>query len=113
MYELPRHRFLEMKHFCLQYWDWKKTYYILDGEQPGKPHNDITAYTAVNKVDLQNAIELIEKTAWDTDQKLGSYILKAVTENLTTSEVNPPVDSSIFLQYKRKFYYLLSQKRGI
>ena len=30
-YKLDKHRYYELKHFCLQYPDWKKKYLSLDG----------------------------------------------------------------------------------
>ena len=30
-YYIDKHRYYELKHFCLQYDDWKKAYSILDG----------------------------------------------------------------------------------
>ncbi len=30
-YWLPKHRYYELKHFCLQYPEWKKNYICLDG----------------------------------------------------------------------------------
>lgn len=28
---ISRHRYYELKHFCMQYWDWKKEIEALDG----------------------------------------------------------------------------------
>lgn len=28
---IPKHRYYELKHFCLQYPDWKKALVLLDG----------------------------------------------------------------------------------
>lgn len=32
-YYLPKHRFLELKHFCMQYPEWKKMYNLCDFTQ--------------------------------------------------------------------------------
>lgn len=113
MYELPRHRFLELKHFCLQYWDWRKQLILADREKPGTPQDDVVSNTATRRTDLNNAIQLIEKTAWNTDTNLGSYILRSVTENLTVSQVDPPVSKDEFFELRRKFFWLLSEEKGL
>ena len=36
-YWLSRHRYYELKHFCLQYPEWKRNYRALDGFAPHSP----------------------------------------------------------------------------
>lgn len=107
MYELSRHRFAELKHFCLQYGEWKQRY-TLRNEQSLPPPE-----TAIPKTAYLNAIRLIETTASDTSPALGSYILESVTRDVSVRQVNPPCDSETFDFYRRKFFWLLSERKGL
>ena len=92
-YHIDKHRHYELKHFCLQYPKWKKAYKSVDdtsislsmienlhtSNMPGDP----TAKRALLKAHYSEKINLIEKTAMETDQYLCEYILKAVTEELS------------------------------
>ena len=89
-YWIDRHRYYELKHFCLQYPTWKKAYRTLDGMSK-RPNDhpilsklnvvsDPTARCAVTKAYLAERIAMIEDVAEDTDEELASYILHGVTE---------------------------------
>lgn len=97
-YYLERNRFKELKHFCLQYPKWKK-------EIHDAPLEDA--------VDIETALLLIEKTALDTSRKYGEYILKAVTRDMSYSRLRPPCDNYTFDYYLHKFYWLLSNRKGV
>lgn len=89
-YWIDRHRYYELKHFCLQYPAWKKAYGVLDGLSKRPNDNPIlaklnvvsdpTARCAVTKAYLAERIAMIEDVAEDTDEELASYILHGVTE---------------------------------
>ena len=92
-YWIDKHRHYELKHFCLQYPDWKKAY--ADFDDPAVPLSTIdrvptsnlpgdpTAKRAMMKAHFAEKIKMVERAATDADKYLGSYILKAVTENLS------------------------------
>ena len=107
MYELSRHRFAELKHYCLQYPEWKAQYILLDKKTLPRPE------TAIPKTEYLRAIELIETTAMDTDVKLGQYILESVTRDVSVKLLGPPCDPEEFDFYRRKFFWLLNLKKGI
>ena len=96
-YELDRERFKELKHFCYQYPKWKKT---LSDE----PLED--------RVDIERAMLLIEKTALDTSRKYAEWILKHATYGLTYSQMRVPCDNYAFSYYMHKFYWLLDKRKG-
>lgn len=83
----------------------------LDGKEV-EDSPDPTAYVAVTRQDLEHAVKLIEMTAFDLGNFPGETILKIVTENVPIGEVCPE-DKLTCELYLRKFYYLLSERKGI
>lgn len=82
-YELSAHRYRELKYFCLQYPEMKRTLEELteiDGY--AKAIEDPTSKIAVLVVDYQSAIKLIETTAYDTERFLGDKVLEVVTKDI-------------------------------
>ena len=89
-YWIEKHRYYELKHFCLQYPIWKKAYASLSGlaTRPTdlalfKTSNllsDPTARCAVARAYYSERMEMVRKVAEQTDPVIGDYILKAVTE---------------------------------
>jgi hypothetical protein len=124
-YHIDKHRHYELKHFCLQYPKWKKTYMELDspnistssfesissGNLPGDP----TARRAIAKAQLTERIEMVEKVAREADNYLWQYILKAVTENLSytylKTRLNIPCGKDMYYDRYRKFFWLLNTAR--
>lgn len=96
-YDLSKHRFYELKHFCLQYPIWKKLYFQADGWF-GK--GDTTSRDGIKRGDLKTYIELVESCARSTD----SDILLFVTEEGRSLPVE--------LRYAyRRFFWELSRRR--
>lgn len=125
-YHIDKHRHYELKHFCLQYPDWKRAYtelggaalpiasteYLPSSNLPGDP----TARRALAKAQLTERIELIESIAREADKYLWKYILKAVTENLSytylKTKLNIPCGKDMYYDRYRKFFWLLSAARN-
>lgn len=107
MYELSRHRFAELKHYCMQYDEWQRLYLSYEDQSLPPPE------TAIPKTAYLQAMQLIETTAMDTDAALGRYILRSVTHDVSTRALNPPCDSKSFDFYRRKFFWLLSERKGV
>lgn len=89
-YWIEKHRYYELKHFCLQYPIWRKAYVSLNGFN-GKPIDwamfivtstlgDPTAKVGIARAYYSERTDMIERVAEQTDQQLAPYILKAVTE---------------------------------
>lgn len=86
-YYIDKRRYYELKHFCLQYPEWKQTYTYLDDpailiSTIDYIPRDPTAKRAMAKLYYSERIKLIEKTAIeiDPDPYLYAYIIKGVTE---------------------------------
>ena len=125
-YYIDKHRHYELKHFCLQYPEWKKAYadfsdssvslstieQVPTSNLPGDP----TAKRAIAKASLSERINLIEKAAKEADQYLYNYILKAVTENLSytylKSKLDIPCGKDMYYDRYRRFFWLLSEARN-
>lgn len=125
-YWLEKHRYYELKHFCLQYKEWKKAYALcnesiiftsnLDKMPSSNIPSDLTAKYAIKREYYGTRITLIENTVKETDEYLYPYILKAVTEGLSytylKSRLGIPCSRDLYYDRYRRFFWLLSQKRN-
>lgn len=124
-YYIDKHRYYELKHFCLQYSEWKKEYVkcndaiIFASRFENTPRSnvpsDITAKYGMMKAHYDRRIKMIENTAIEADEFLYPFILKAVTEGLSypylKTRLNIPCGRDMYYDRYRKFFWLLSQKR--
>ena len=124
-YWMDKHRYYELKHFCLQYNTWKKIYNILDESiiktnniefiPKSNKYSDPTAAIAEIKVYYLNRIEMLEKAAIKTDEVLSKYILKGVTEGLSydilKARLNIPCCKDVYYKLYRYFFKILSDLR--
>ncbi len=121
-YWIDRHRYYELKHFCLQYLMWKrvsssitelKAHQVKDIFQ--KNNGDPTAECAEMRTYLQERIQMLEDVAKDTDAVIGKYILKSVTEgisyDLMKAKMNVPCCRDIFYNLYRRFFWKLDKIR--
>ena len=124
-YYLEKHRYYELKHFCLQYPLWQKSLLSMT-ELKGidfhetivpdtKTKCDPTAEVAEKRIFYTNRILMVEETAKETDDVLWSFILKAVSHELSYNylklKMNIPCCKDKYYDLYRKFFWLLSQKR--
>ena len=124
-YWIEKHRYYELKHFCLQYPIWKKAYSTLDGlsSRPAdlagiKPTNSIsdpTAKCAEAKTYYSERTSMIENVANETCPDLSDYILRAVTEAISydhlKSRLDIPCSKDTYYDLYRRFFWLLSKAR--
>ena len=124
-YWIDKHRHYELKHFCLQYPIWKREYAMLDSlstssfsaerisnNSPGDP----TSQQAMKKIYYLERINMIEKVAKEADEFLHTYILKAVTEELSytylRNKMRIPCGRDTYYDRYRRFFWLLSNSRN-
>jgi hypothetical protein len=78
-------------------------------------HGDPTAEHVMRKIYYQERIELVERIALETDKYLHDYILRAVTENLSYTQLKTKLDipcgRDMYYDRYRKFFWLLSEAR--
>lgn len=124
-YWIERHRYYELKHFCLQYRIWKKARAAIDGMNPSRLElavrsqtgnvSNPTASAAEARLFYTNRIEMVEKVARDTDPVIGSFILEGVTEGVSYDILNArspvPCGKDIYYNLYRRFFWLLSKER--
>lgn len=125
-YWIDRHRYYELKHFCLQYPLWKRSYLALDSlskrsieinnDCTSNKKGDPTAKCAIAKNFYKERMNMVERIAENTDPELSSYILKAVTEGVSFSNLKArleiPCSKDTYYDRYRRFFWLLSKERG-
>lgn len=123
-YYISKHRFYELKHFCLQYDEWKDLYSKLKGTPASCRFGDLphrsevsnpTEKVAIAKAEYAKNMKMIEDVAKEADSELANYILMGVTkglsyENLSTMHDIPCCKDTYYDRYRR-FFWLLSNTR--
>lgn len=124
-YWIDRHRYYELKHFCLQYPTWKETYRMYENPQisassfeqmrSSNTPSDPTARYATLKAQYAEKIDMIEKAAKRADEELHNYILKAITEGLSYTHMKTKLDipcgKDMYYDRYRRFFWILDQIR--
>lgn len=125
-YYINKHRHYELKHFCLQYPEWKKLYFELDGYSAGtildtdivyrsNIPSDMTSQYAEKRLECLEKMKLVEQAAIEADPDLYPYILKAVTEELSftylKTKMNIPCGKDMYYDRFRRFFWLLDKLR--
>ena len=120
-YYISKHRYLELRHFCLQYPEWKKEYLYLEGLKhtsslikPGEGVLDPIGNIASRMATLSYRMELVETCAKRVDPFLGDYIFKAVTEDRSYvwlyTNLNIPCGKDLYYKLYRRFFWELSEE---
>lgn len=125
-YWIERHRYYELKHFCLQYPLWKKAYHMLDGLGRNSEFlssfpkiseiSDPTQRCATARIFFSERIQMIDQVAYETDPVLSRYILKGVTQGIRYDylRINDdiPCCKDVYYELYRRFFWLLSKARN-
>lgn len=124
-YGINKHRFLELKHHCLQYQDWRRelanmqdTVKAIQYGKEGKGSPSIGSATeslAIRRTELEEKCKTIEQTAIEADPELYQYIIEGVTTDYATYRYlkdakKIPCGDQKYYRTRRKFYWLLSKK---
>lgn len=122
---IPKHRYYELKHFCLQYPDWKRWRRELNElsissglghsvrMEPafGRPTEAITERMTY----FDHRIEIVEEAARQADEVVGSYVLQGVITGKSYDVLylkRPiPCCRDNYYELYRKFFYILSGLR--
>lgn len=124
-YWIDKHRYYELKHFCMQYPMWKKMYLIFDGlskrpihvsgSSKTGMHSDPTAECVTKMLYYRDRMELVEQSALAADGELYPYILKGVTEELSYDilrvRMGIPCCKDVYYKLYRKFFWILDRNR--
>lgn len=120
-YYISRHRYYELKHFCLQYPEWKQNYRDLDGRPTksasvcehisGGDTSDPTAVYAEARLYFRSRMEMVEQVADRAAGDLAKLMLRAVTEGLSYDYILPPCCKEVWYTAYRRFFWLLDKAR--
>lgn len=120
-YYISKHRYYELKHFCLQYPEWKKSYISLDG-LPSKSASvsemykggcvsDPTAMYAEARIYYKDRMHMVEAACKEAAGDLAELLLKSVTEGLSYEKMAPPCCKEVWYTAYRRFFWLLDKAR--
>ena len=122
-YWIERHRYYELKHFCLQYKTWKAYILEIDGMKsknfPDGTFGQNISNPTLRAVELREEyaakILMVEHAAHEASPELWNYILKAVTEELTYENLRMvhglPCGREMWYELYRRFFYILNCSR--
>lgn len=101
MYELSKDRYLELKHHCSQYPEWRKEY----GEKliDYGCKKDIPGEVATRMTWLENQMEAVVDTAYQT---VGGPARRRIFDAIINGRKPEPRDEERY----RKFFWLLDKK---
>ena len=122
-YWLEKHRYYELKHFCLQYPYWKRTIKEIDGLQSknfpvgifGGNSSNPTLRAVELREEYSNKMILLQDAIMATSPEFSDYIFKAVTFELPYENLRLihglPCGREMWYELYRKFFYILSDSR--
>ncbi len=125
-YWISKHRYYELKHFCMQVPEWKKELAALDGYREESTPIDISKIgtdessvekTALKRDEIKERLRMISEAVVRTDElrSLGRFVLEGVINNLPYDKLNAkmtvPCSKDEYYEYYRKFFYILSGLR--
>lgn len=116
-YYISKHRFYELKHFCLQYPEWKEnldSLTILRGQSyefSAKTEKDSeTEKIAIKIASLRSKMEQVEQAAIASDADIYPFIFKSVTEGISYEKLiahGIPCGRDYFYDRFRRFFWIL------
>ena len=118
-YNISKYRYRELKNFCLQYREKKMQLSSItllgsagtESNGKGNAISDRTANDAIKIVELKNDIELIESCAKEVSGILYEYLIANVVDEIPYERMSIPVGRRKFYETRRKFFYILSQRK--
>lgn len=119
-WHIPKHRYYELKHFCLQYPDWKKA--CMDAirypESASIKSKNVEwsdpVLKSVETADIcREKMRKVETAANLADDAIGKYILIGVTEGYSFNTLKMmykmPCEKDMYYDRYRKFFYILNK----
>lgn len=120
-YYLSKHRTLELKHFCMQYEEWRKERAKISvlqsyeyGKIPGKKISDKTGNLAVRAATLDGYMGAVVSCCKEADSYIWSWLLEGVTEGVGYEILRArglPCGKDYYYERYRKFFWLLDKVR--
>ncbi len=124
-YWIEKHRYYELKHFCLQYPIWRKARNALTSLSQRSIEtvftktnviSDPTEKCAEARIYYTERMKMVETAAYEASPEFSDYILKAVTEGLSYDSLRVragiPCCKEIYYELYRRFFWILSKIRN-
>ena len=125
-YYISKHRYYELKHFCLQYSEWKEALVLLDAWKAkpeelrtyvvrGNRESSPTEQLGIARAFFNKRVELIDGCLKDISPAIAPFVLKGATECVPYDILRTKgclcCRESYYEEY-RKFFWVLSIERG-
>lgn len=120
-YYVTKHRNLELKHFCMQYEDWKKEYVKLVvlksygyGEVKGEGMADHTSQVAIRAKELDDKMTMVKKCCKEAGGDIWEWLFMGVTCGLSFATLEKrgiPCGRDYYYERYRKFFWMLDRER--
>ena len=124
-YWIEKHRFLELRQFCLQYPIWKRAYISLDGlpkaqRNFGRISKTMSVSNPTEKIGIakefySRRMDMVKMAAKETDESLAEYILEGVTTGCSYDSIKARLDipccRDVYYENYRKFFWVLNRIR--
>lgn len=120
-YWISKHRYYELKHFCMQYPEWTRSLLAISEYRSGlmgvkgNQQADPTAAIASRRMALSRKIDILEEAAYQTDPVIGRYILKGVISghsyDVMKARIEIPCCKDVYYHLYRRFFWLLDRAR--
>lgn len=109
---ISKHRYFELKHFCLQYHEWEENYRNVKLTL-AQQKEDPTGYLATKKSYYEAKMKLVKDTAYNTDLEIGKWIFLGVIDDRSYNYLKMvkdiPCGKDMYYDRVRKFFWLLSE----
>lgn len=124
---ISKHRYYELKHFCLQYPEWKrkiaeKSYLrsksIVNGCMKAQIEFIDHVGDMVSAADIfERNVRMVEEACEEADYELKLYLLQAITEGVTYEYLRMikgiPCGRSYFYKAYRKVFWILDKLKSV
>ena len=121
-YWISKHRYYELRHFCMQYNDWLRCYAFLDKttstsrsiieQHFSSEPSDPTAKYAEARLYFRERLDMVARIAGEAAGDLSNYMIRAVTQGYSYSKLRPPCCKEVWYTAYRRFFWLLDKARN-
>lgn len=119
-YYISKHRYLELKHFCLQYHEWERELNKINyfGSYGGEVRSTDISSPVEKTSELRqrylDKMEMVEQACLEADGDIYEWLLRAVTDGVAYSYLRTdgiPCSRDYFYDRYRRLFYILSRVR--
>lgn len=120
-----KHRYLELRHFCLQYQGWKRERLTIESRVAGGLRMDTRRFgERISPVEMRQEeaaeyeikMSLVEKAAREAGEDLWPWLLKGVTNECNYEYLRlregMPCCKGVYYRMYRKFFWVLSREKN-